>query len=154
MRVEHWAPRSREPDKTFDWDNLLGVCGGIFEVAHGAHEQTCDKARGDQALELHPARHEVQQLLRYTAAGGIHSDDQRANKDIEVLNLASPTLTANRAEVWRRQGQRLRRNDSDGTLRRMLQSAQTPGRDGSLPPYAPVIEYYARRKLRQRGSKI
>lgn len=153
MRVEHWETRSSTPQQALTWSNLLGVCGGALESERGLHEYTCDKARGDRPLQLHPAEHEVQHLLRYTAAGEIRSSDARAEHDIEVLRLCSPRLMANRAEVWRGQGARLRRDASERTLRRMLRSAQTPGADGRLPPFAPVIEYYARRKLRQRGVK-
>jgi uncharacterized protein (TIGR02646 family) len=155
MRVEHWVARSVEPSRVLEWSNLLGVCGGILEARGKGLEHTCDKARGDRSLELHPAHRDldVQALFRYTAEGEIRSDDARARRDVETLNLQAETLRARRREVWRRQGNELRRDDSLGTLRRMLHSARTPGHDGRLPPFAPLVEYYAARKLRQRGEK-
>ncbi|MCX4239895.1 HNH endonuclease family protein [Paraliomyxa miuraensis] len=158
MRVEHWVARSDSDDgrsRVFEWSNLLGVCGGILEASHGGVEHTCDKIRGDRPLELHPAQREldVQSLFRYTAEGEIRSDDPRARHDIDVLNLQARTLRARRREVWQRQGAKLRRDDSLGVLRRMLETARTPGKDGRLPPFAAVVEYYAARKLRQRGAK-
>jgi uncharacterized protein (TIGR02646 family) len=155
MRIEHWAARSVEPSRTLDWSNLLGACGGILEGSPVGIEHVCDKARGDRALELNPAHRDVdvQALFRYTAQGEIRSEDPRARRDIETLNLQAATLRAQRSELWRRQGEALRRDDSVATLRRMLHSACTPGRDGRLPPFAPLVEYYAARKLRQRRVK-
>lgn len=155
MRVEHWTPRSEDPSRTFEWSNLLGVCGGILEASGGSTEQTCDKVRGERELELHPAHPtvDVQALFRYTAEGEILSEDARARRDIETLNLQAGVLRARRREVWRSQGAKLRRDDSLGVLRRILRDARTPGVDGRLPPFAAVIEYYVTRKLRQRGAK-
>lgn len=151
MKIEHWRPRSVEPSRTFTWANLLGVCGGIVLDERGASQSICDKARGDRSLHLHPAQHEVHELLGYTARGELRSADERATHDVEILALNDPTLRANRAKVWAAQGKALRRSDAGRTLRHMLALARTPGRDGRLPPFAPVIEYYARRKLKQRG---
>lgn len=155
MRIEHWAARSVEPARTLDWSNLLGVCGGILDAHPIGVEHVCDKARGDRALELDPAHRDidVQAMFRYTAQGEIRSDDPRAQRDIETLNLQAATLRAQRSEVWRRQGEALRSDGSMATLRRMLQGARTPGPGGRLPPFAPLVEYYATRKLRQRGVK-
>lgn len=155
MRVEHWVARSVEPSRVFEWSNLLGVCGGILGPRATTPEHTCDKARGDRPLELNPAHRDidVQALFRYTAEGEIRSDDPRAARDMATLNLQAPTLRAHRREVWRQQGRMLQRDDSIATLRRMLHGARTPGVDGRLPPFAAVVEYYATRKLRQRGVK-
>jgi hypothetical protein len=155
MRIEHWAARTHEPTRTLDWSNLLGVCGGILESSGGGVEHTCDKVRGERPLALNPAHAEldVQALFRYTAEGEILSDDARARRDIDTLNLQARALRARRREVWRAQSDKLRRNDSLGALRRMLHSARTPGADGRLPPFAGVVEYYAARKLRHRGAK-
>lgn len=155
MRIEHWAARSVEPARTLDWSNLLGVCGGILDAHPIGVEHVCDKARGDRALELDPAHRDidVQAMFRYTAQGEIRSDDARAQRDIETLNLQAATLRAQRSEVWRRQGEALRSDGSMATLRRMLHGARTPGPGGRLPPFAPLVEYYATRKLRQRGVK-
>lgn len=152
MRVEHWVARSADPSQTLVWSNVLGVCGGILESPAGV-EHTCDKARGERPLALHPAQGEVQALFYYTASGEILSDDPRARDDIDVLNLQARALRARRREVWRAQGDKLRRDDSLGVLRRMLHSARTPDASGCLPPFAAVVEYYAARKLRQRRVK-
>lgn len=155
MRVEHWAARSVAPARALDWSNLLGVCGGILDASPTGVEHVCDKARGDRPLELDPAHRDidVQALFRYTAQGEIRSEDSRAQRDVETLNLQTATLRAQRAEVWRRHGEALRRDDSVAALRRILAVARTPGRDGQLPPFAPLVDYYATRKLRQRGVK-
>jgi uncharacterized protein (TIGR02646 family) len=155
MKVEHWMARSVDPARTLDWSNLLGVCGGILQTKSAGPEYICDKARGARALDLNPAHPDidVQKLFRYTALGEIRSNDPRAQRDIETLNLQGATLKEQRMVVWQAQGKKLQLDDSEGTLRRMLESARTPGPDGQLPEFAPLVEFYARKKANARGVK-
>lgn len=164
MKIEHFAARSIEPQRMFDWDNLLGVCSGHF-VIRGRTIHTCDSARGNRPLHIHP----VAPLCDITALFPVHDGHLRdkrgrsrlgeimpqsdaATADTTTLNLNADPLVADRADEIRRLRVRLSKDDSTQAIQRLLNVATVPASDG-LPPYAHVAAAYLRKKLRQRAAQ-
>jgi len=162
MKIEHFEARSICPERMFDWDNLLGVCSGHF-VIRGETINTCDSARGNQPLNIHPVLHPHDLSVIFQIHDGhLRDEDGRprlgeimprgegATADTATLNLNARLLIDDRAEVIRDLRLRLSNDDSVQSILRMLNVATIPGSEG-LPVYAHVAAAYLRKKLRQRG---
>lgn len=149
LKIEHFVPRSVDPSRMFDWDNLLAVCDGRTLDERGAVLH-CDSHRTPNTLlHVHPAldpdpsaRLEVS-LKDFE----IVPRDAGAISDVGELNLNIGVLTQNRRRVVEELRKRLARGDTPSQLLRQY-SAPAPA---GLPPYAHVAQAYLRRKLRQRG---
>jgi uncharacterized protein (TIGR02646 family) len=175
MKIEHWDERSIHPARMYDWENLLGVCGGEYRGSDGLVEH-CDTSRKENDERLHvnpgtrtPPRPEDVFAFKSTppdpSAGParqgvwIHAVDPQGASDIDTLNLNADHLVRNRhsaIEELRLALGRLGRNRNKGEttirelLRRRLATATTPGPRG-LPPFAPLIADYVRKKMRAKG---
>lgn len=170
MKIEHFTPRSVHPDRMFDWDNLLGVCGGIYHSSQGTTVHHCDDSRGNKSLHVYPASPSPprpEDVFRYNLKGDKRgrlsaipcNDCGKTNcpycSDLRVLNLNAAHLITNRKEVVERFRAKLRSLGHDESkickfLQDQYKLATVP-RQNSLPPYANVAATYLRSKLRQRG---
>ena len=118
MTIEHFETRALVRARTFDWNNLLGVCLGDVGVKEGGESDLrerfhCDNYRGklrptQQALGLHPAAFppDVGPCFTCSIQGEIRANEQlpeplraRTNETIERLNLNIARLKRNREEV-------------------------------------------------------
>lgn len=161
MKIEHFEARSARPERMFDWDNLLGVCSGHV-VINGQAIETCDSARGNRPLHIHPVNHPQDPAELFP----IHDGHQRdahgrprlgevlprgddAQTDTTTLNLNAAHLVEDRAGVIRDLRVKLSKDDSAPAIQRLFRVATIPGSDG-LPPYAHIAAAYLSRKLRVR----
>lgn len=157
MVIEHFIARSAQPRRMFDWDNLLGACSGRWIIA-GKLITTCDEARGEEPLHIHPVNHpqdpgdlfQVNTGNQRQRLGQIEPQCAESDADTRTLNLNAKPLVWDRAGVVRELRLKLDRDDSPANLRRLFQLATVPGPDG-LPPYAHVAASYLARKLRARN---
>lgn len=148
--VEHWEARSSGADP-FHWPNLLLVCRGDLDGG-----QTCDAARGDAALSVHPARDEdLDDRVRYLGDGTIEIDAVRGGRrvrnghqrDVDALNLNWRTLRRNRRAVA--DAVVAAAGGADPTRLRALLAAW----DGDpSPEYAGVARYLLKRALSNRAA--
>lgn len=155
MTVEHWVARETDASRTFDWDNLFGVCyGGVFDNGGPLH---CDKLRLSETLEVHPCTEGLEQRFRYLKSTGIAKtvceDDVQLQSDISTLGLNTPRLMAGRREVLERVRRSLGKDDSAGNFRRLWR-AHSPKEGVSLPPYAFVVRQYLRPKMERRNITV
>ena len=167
MKIEHWMDRSGHPRRMYDWDNLLGVCGGKYRGPDGLVEH-CDTSRRNLALHVNPSsqappradrvfafRSEPQEAETKARQGiWIHATDPAAKPDIALLNLNADHLVSNR-HLARQDLRILLSKQPDEaavreTLRKRMRSATQPGRNG-LPPFAPLIAAYVEAKMRAKG---
>lgn len=166
MRIEHLTTRDDEPTKMYDWDNLLGVCGGRSGAPGGAVYDHCDRARGNKVLRLNPTgtTPHVESVLHFSRktpddwqgdpkedAVWIYSDDY--GDDIKTLNLNNPALRRRRRETQKGISMQLarlaRRNGNiPRRLRELAHTAATPDSNGQLPEFAAVVREFVQRKLR------
>ncbi|NOY26594.1 MAG: hypothetical protein GXP62_12030 [Oligoflexia bacterium] len=166
MKVEHFEDRATHPERMYDWDNLLGVCGGEFRGSAGLVEH-CDTSRGSQPLCVNPATTSppcpedaftFEKRPPDGIANGqglwIHPTDPAYQRDIDRLNLNADHLVYNRWSVLHELGKRLSACGDEASrrkfLRRRFVAAATPGRHGLLP-FAPLVADYVERKMRVKG---
>ncbi len=177
MKIEHWRDRSTHPQRMYDWDNLLGVCGGEYRGASGLVEH-CDTSRKAQPLRVNPgtrAPPRPEEAFEFkptppsaasTKHSGpnhrgiwIHANDAEATRDIDLLNLNAKHLVGNRYGAIQEMRRTLARRQSKGEasirdlLRKKLAVATQPGPNG-LPPFAPLIAQYIRKKMRAKGMTL
>lgn len=161
MRIEHITPRdphTGDPRRMYDWDNLLGVCGGRSPATNETVDH-CDRTRGSTPLAVDPTRQPMERLFRYPRRGDglaivvrddAPCDQESVARDIEhTLCLNHPTLCRRRREALDDLRERLRRSKRiEQTLRRVwarLAEAE------QLPEFAAMLRAYVARKMRQRG---
>jgi hypothetical protein len=151
MKIEHFVARAGDPTLMYDWDNLLGVCTGVVEGGPDGVTYTCDTARGDRHLHVHPAQPppKPEEVFVCGKAGKIEPKGEEAKADCGTLNLNHERLVAARRAVIDDLRKRLRIKDDAREVRRLLEIASTPTRNG-LPEYARVAIEYLQRKLRAR----
>lgn len=95
IEVEHFAPKSRYPDKTFEWDNLLPVC------------RKCNEAKSDfDTVEepiIDPSKIDPETILTYNCLRICPISGTEYEKGvettIEVCNLNSNRLYKARAQL-------------------------------------------------------
>lgn len=164
MKVEHWLDRATAPGRMYDWDNLLGVCGGEFADPNGMVRH-CDASRGATRLHIHPAggtalrpedelefkRRPPGQQARPYPGVWVHGRTEEARRDIEVLNLNAEHLVRNRRSAVEAVSRRLLQADSKGRIRRSLRIIWNEATgDGALPPFARVVQEYVQKQMRRR----
>lgn len=166
MRIEHLEPRSTAPELMYDWENLLGVCGGRSGMPGGEYYTHCDRARRDRPLTIRPTA-AVEASLRYArqAPDGEVNDDPglwliapaELQADVDTLHLNNPALRRARRDAEKNVATLLERRHKQGKpmvpfLRQLLQAAATPDGEGCLPAFAPVVQRYVEGKLRAHGA--
>lgn len=163
MKIEHFEARSLVPQRMFDWDNLLGVCSGQF-ISHGQTIVTCDSARGNRPLHIHPVTHPRDPSELFPVRDGHLRDEHGrprlgeidpqgddALADTVTLNLNADFLVGDRARVIQDLRIHLSKDDSVPAIQRLFKAFTVAGNHG-LPPYAHVAAAYLRKKLRARGA--
>lgn len=166
MKIEHVLPRSGpDKDRMFEWDNLLGVCGGE-QLWQGRWVQTCDTARGNRPLTIHPGTpspprpEAVFAFHRWPPEGGeppfpgvwIHGLTWEAREAIDTLNLNAEHLVRRRRSAQKALGTQLQRSRrTNAVLRGAWRRCTTPDEQGRLAEFAPMLRAYLQPKLAQRG---
>lgn len=170
MKIEHFESRDNCADRMFDWDNLLGVCGGIYHSPQGTVHH-CDDSRGNRPLHVHPASSSPprpEDIFQYNLNGekrgmlsSIACNDCGETtcsycSDLQVLNLNADHLVQNRQAVIKHFRTKLRSlGQNESKICKFLQAqyklATEPQDNQPLPPYANVAVTYLRSKLRQHG---
>lgn len=141
MKIEHFLPQSRHPDKAIAWSNLLGACPG--NEGKPRRLQTCDTRKGDKEIQLDPQGPLVDRI-RYSNSGHIEIDAPELQHELdEVLNLNTRQLVDNRkgalqglVAVLRRENRRTGTWRADVFLRKLAKLDA----DGRLDEYVGVLE--------------
>lgn len=146
MKIEHFLPQSRHPDKAIDWRNLLGACPG--NEGQPRSLQTCDTRKGDRETRLDP-QGPVVDRIRYSNSGHIEIDDAELQQELEdVLNLNEGRLVGNRRSALQGLVTVLHREHSKtGSWRQsaLLRKLSQLDEGGRLEEYVGVLESWLRR---------
>jgi len=150
MKIEHFLPQSRHPDKAIDWGNLLAACPG--NAGKPRRLQTCDTRKGDQEIRLDPQGPLVDRI-RYSNSGHVEIDDTELQQELDdVLNLNTEQLAENRrhalqglVEVIRRERGKASAWPGDALLRKLSRIDA----EGRLDEYVGVLESWLRRHARR-----
>lgn len=159
MKIEHFVPRSEDPEKILEWSNLLGCCGGEYRDARGQVVRHCDSSRTPKVLlRTHPVESptepatlfRVNVTARGAKLGEIEPSTADAEHDLRELNLNATKLRERRAGVIEELRQELGKLGSDARVRRFIRRRLKTLEDasGPLPPYAHVTLAYLERKRR------
>jgi uncharacterized protein (TIGR02646 family) len=153
MKVEHWHSRKRYPAQQLTYANLLGCCCGNEGFPDAlAH---CDTKKRDDDLLFNPAEpgHHSRLKIRYEFNGTIKSDDALFDRQLnEILNLNYSRLTDNRKSVWSSVTKTLSGITGKATraqIEGLLLIWQQKNREGKLPEYCGVAQYYLEKKLKR-----
>ncbi|MCA9560747.1 MAG: TIGR02646 family protein [Myxococcales bacterium] len=141
-RIEHWAPKSKHPDRALDWQNLLLACDG--HAGEGPEAHTCDVLTSDTEIALDPLNG-VERWLRYDAQGRILARRADHTRDIEqTLGLNRPQLTRGRRAAVDGLIDGLRRKKADKEWsREWLESEQRRlGERERLQAFHALLDYW------------
>lgn len=157
MKIEHWAPQDRHPERQLDYGNLLGACMG--NQGSPRSQQHCDTAKGNQELFVNPAdpRHACSALFSYLPTGKIEAagGDVRVAQDIATLALNQPRLMAGRRAIIEEvTGEivRSKRTLSASKLLGLAAKLEEPDASGNLRPFCQAAVFWLTRQARKRSS--
>ena len=171
MKIAHWRPRKLKviaaggtvtypnlPDQLSYW-NMLGVCNG--NEGQPFEKQHCDTHQENNPLAKNPANpdHRIEDFVSFPPDGSIVSSDEQFNKELGckkpdgsfdegVLNLNLTFIRNNRIGELDafHDGLKKRGHLAKSQIQKLL--AEWRGdREGELPPYAPVIAYWLKKRL-------
>ena len=163
MRIEHITSRHDAPRRMYEWENLLGVCGGLSGAPGGTLDPHCDRTKGERPLTIDPTRRAPDPLTVFTyrrcpQTGGLLIEPvpgaEAHTADIELLALNNPALAHRRREAENAVARRLKGTTGPERRRlldRTLRAASVPDSAGRLPEFAPVVVRYVTRKLSSDG---
>jgi uncharacterized protein (TIGR02646 family) len=105
QHIEHFCPRSRYPQKTFDWPNLFGSCNDKEHC--GKHKDNKQYVQSYQTTALiKPDEEDPEKLLLFSSDGIIAirhdlapEDQHRAAETIRVFKLNAATLINQRRQA-------------------------------------------------------
>lgn len=148
MKIEHCQSQEAHPDQALNYRNLLGACKG--GEGSPPRLQHCDTKKGRKSLSFNPCApdFDVEARIQCLGNGEIAANEPTIRDELgkDVLNLNLATLVSNRKAVLDAFQKKL-------TSGKKLDAAkELPKWDGSqagkLPPYAQIVVYYLRKKLR------
>ncbi len=162
MNIEHWRARSSYPEAQLTYRNLLASCkGNPGQPKKFTH---CDHHKGDKALSKNPSNpeHAIEKSISFLSDGTICSSDKKLNQelggrhysssktDTGVLNLNAPILISNRRSALDafKIGLQKRGSLQKFRLKKLIQE-WSGHEDRKLEPYAPVIAYWLRKRLKR-----
>ena len=152
MKIEHFSCQTAHPELQLVYSNLLAAC--IGGQGQAQRDQHCDTRKGSSPLTRNPASSSnIDNFLTFLGDGTIQSTDATFDRELnEVLNLNHPTLKQNRKSTLDSFLDSLSKLYK-GTLTREQWESHLKKFDGSnssseLTPYAPMIAFYIRKKLR------
>lgn len=161
MKIEHFVPRSVDPDAILEWSNLLGCCAGRYHDGQGRVVEHCDSHRTPHArLNVHPVRctPEDHFVVNVSAKNGsrlgeVTPKTSAAEHDLRELNLNAPRLVENRRGVVQELRAKLAALGSDAKVRKFIRDRlATASKATTLPAHAHVAVAYLERKRRAHGS--
>ena len=166
--VEHWRPRSRDPEHALHWRNLYLSC---------STKDTCGDCKGDQPLKGDdtdpdlpwPTELDYGRLVGFTSGGEIcvrddvHIDDavrtalklaidnrqHDGGQRRAILNLNHPTLVAARREALDNERKRMEKDFENRTAtrdERKERASQLLGK-GQLPEFVSIRVAWLRKRL-------
>lgn len=147
-KIEHILPRTRHPESSLEYKNLLLCCPGIYGETH-----TCDTQKGDTLLSpsCNPAnKRPIEHFITYNLDdGSILWQDAHCTDLDDTLNLNCEYLKKNRLDALKkfkkvfikRAGKQDRKTVAEKAIRTYTET------DGDFLPYLGIILYWLRSRL-------
>lgn len=166
VKIEHMLPQSilrDNPKRALDYKIMAGVCYGNEQKGEcgkkrSKKELTCDAHKGNTVLEVvNPFDETCIQKIKYEADGRITSDDEKLERDLNViLNLNydgdGVYLMQNRKEVLRACKEKIKRMKERGQwsralLQKVLKEYEERDKEGYLKPYSGIAIWYLKKRI-------
>lgn len=96
-QIEHFIPRSKDPSKIWDYNNMLGVDNS--KKIPLKYSNMCENGRGNAALTINPLNIVHMKGIYYLKNGKIMHDSYQADLD-DVLRLNSYAFRAARKAIF------------------------------------------------------
>jgi conserved hypothetical protein TIGR02646 len=148
MRIEHWKPQSKCPDKQLTYTNLLGACLG--NEGRPKNLRHCDVSKGKIEITINPTEPACKILIKFKATGEIYSDDSGINNDLSVtLNLNNQTIVNNRKVVLDKVYKNLETHKgqwSKDILQKEIDKWEGK-HDSEYKPYCQIVIYHLKNKV-------
>jgi uncharacterized protein (TIGR02646 family) len=123
--IEHYRPKSRFPDRTFDWDNLLLACGQCNSARYKGEKFPDVHERGPfiNPCEDAPEDHFTFQYDPKTKLANVYGKTDRGKTTEELLGLNREALREYRSRQITRLAFIVLKAHSDPTARELLDAA-------------------------------
>lgn len=155
VSIEHWDPQSlSSDDQAMNYRNMFAVCNGNRSCRG---KKTCDAARGNKRLTVHPLKHETLSLIKYKTGGNIYSENSDINQDLnDTLNLNCPDsgLLENRLRALQTMLNKMKEKYPSGDITnyctKLLQAYS-----GKFPktPYVGILIYWLKKHLGKQSNR-
>ncbi len=154
MKIEHFLPQSKYPNKSLEYNNLFACCDGGISNRENDNALSCDTKKENRETSINPLKNDIEEKITYTPEGEIISDNDNYTHDMnEILNLNSSRLKRNRNEVCQLIIKEILNNQNNKTYLMKLLNYWKENRQGvGLPEYAGVAKYFL--KLSLSKSKV
>lgn len=161
--VEHVFPKDKNRMLAGEYENFLLSCRPTIEEEQGRMAAPkkekksffhCDKAKESEILTITPLQEDCQQFFKYDEFGGVVGADEKAQKDVDTLNLNCKWLSKRREAAI--DGEI---NDEDGNLlpdeelRQRLDSIMDLDKDGMHTEFCFVIKSVLQSLLSQKDAE-
>ncbi|SCC68923.1 retron system putative HNH endonuclease [Bacillus wiedmannii] len=149
MKIEHWLPQSKHPDRTLDYKIMLGVCLGFQKRPY--HQQCCDSHRQNEELIINPTNQVMVDTIKYSGGGEISSENADIDNDLnKTLNLNTEILKGNRKATLQAVIKSIgKRHDAWNVadIKRAIKFYSKKDKDGAYVPYCQVALYFLQKRL-------
>jgi len=143
LRIDHVKPKSKYPNQTFDYYNLIGCCFGDDRTPP-PKEEHCDASKKNFEIPaaLFPTNNTCESILMFTAEGEVISRDQAVEEAINtVLNLNCSKLVNYRKAVLE---PLVEEDIQPEDAKKLVEYYQKMDSEGKLKPFCGVIIGYLR----------
>lgn len=145
MKLEHWWPQNRPPDRSLDYTNMLACCDG---TTYGGAFRHCDTSKAGKPITFDPQRPEHVETVHYgKASGEIGSSDDTLHEDLtksDRLNLNCSPIKGERSKRIKGLRQELAIKNKKGkavNFTKLLNQYEN-----KRTPYDDIIILYLRKK--------
>ncbi len=147
--IEHYKPRSLNPELSLDYNNLFAVCTNGRDDER--RDKQCDVSRGNTKLNLNPCKKSDMQHIMYKNDGEIISDINDFNTDLTVtLNLNNQTLKNNRKSAFTAVIENMRKYNKGTWNKEFVQKwIDKYNEKQTKPEYIGIILYELEKRLRR-----
>lgn len=152
MRIEHWLPQSKHPDRELDYANLLAACQG---GENGSKRQYhCDVSKGEQEIFVHPNEAigtNCEALVQFRRNGYVYSKNEDIDRELnQILKLNLQHLVEGRVAALDGFQNALAKKYKSSLNRQKWQELYEDlscGKDGQYKEYCRVVLAYIEKKL-------
>ncbi len=148
MKIEHWAPQSKYPEKELDYYNLLAVCKG--QEGQPPELQHCDTKKGNQEIIVNPTEPQYESQIKLNYDGKVYSTNPEIENDLKTLNLNQKFLVKYRKETIDELDRAYRQKQGDI---KFLKEKLREYTEKPYKPFARFVSDWLEKKIRKKQNQ-